>query len=221
MIGIITTTYQDLQSLAALSTLYHNRPTRPYQMTTVSEIVRLLDHYNLPEEVLELILKQVYRWTPPQVDDKGYVVSKVKNIHKCPTSLVLDNVVDRHRWEHIATVPGLHAYERRVCLWKPEYYDTPPATLSCVTGITRWVAPVVDASDWTRHGLLQGVDRRSEEWIGYRSWLHTHPTFLKNNFRWERKNSKVLTDHWFKYELALAYPTLYGKKGWANKQINK
>ena len=190
-------------------------------MTAVSEIVRLLDHYDLPEEVLELILKQVYRWTPPQVDDKGYVVSKVKNIHKCPTSLVLNNVVDRHRWEHIATVPGLHAYERRVCLWKPEYYDTPPATLSCVPGITRWVAPVVDASGWTRHGLLQGVDRRSEEWIGYRSWLHTHPTFLKNDFRWFRKKSKVLTDHWFKYELALAYPTLYGKKGWANKPINK
>ena len=186
-------------------------------MTAVSEIVRLLDHYDLPEEVLELILKQVYRWTPPQVDDKGYVVSKVKNIHKCPTSLVLNNVVDRHRWEHIATVPGLHAYERRVCLWKPEYYDTPPATLSCVPGITRWVAPVVDASGltpWTRHGLLQDVDRRSEEWIGYRSWLHTHPTFLKNDFRWFRKKSKVLTDHWFKYELALAYPTLYGKKGW-------
>ena len=190
-------------------------------MTAVSEIMRLLDHYDLPEEVLELILKQVYRWTPPRVDDKGYVVSKVKNIHKCPTILVLDNVVDRHRWEHIATLPGLHAYERRVCLWKPEYYDTPPATLSCVTGITRWVAPVVDASDWTRHELMQGVDRRSEEWIGYRSWLHTHPTFLKNNFRWFRKKSTMLTDHWFKYELALAYPTLYGKKGWANKQINK
>ena len=190
-------------------------------MTAVSEIMRLLDHYDLPEEVLELILKQVYRWTPPRVDDKGYVVSKVKNIHKCPTILVLDNVVDRHRWEHIATVPGLHAYERRVCLWKPEYYDTPPAKLSCVTGITRWVAPVVDASDWARHELLQDVDRRSEEWIGYRSWLHTHPTFLKNDFRWFRKKSKVLTDHWFKYELVLAYPTLYGKRGWANKQINK
>ena len=185
-------------------------------MTAVSEIMRLLDHYDLPEEVLELILKQVYRWTPPRVDDKGYVVSKVKNIHKCPTSLVLDNVADRHRWEHITTIPGLHAYERRVCLWKPEYYDTPPATLSCVTGITRWVR-----LEGLGYPLLRDVDRRSEEWIGYRSWLHTHPTFLKNDFRWFRKQSKVLTDHWFKYELALAYPTLYGKKGWANKQINK
>ena len=186
-------------------------------MTAVSEIVRLLDHYDLPEEVLELILKQVYRWTPPRVDDKGYVVSKVKNIHKCPTSLVLDNVADRHRWGHIATVPGLHAYERRVCLWKPEYYDTPPTTLSSLTGIKRWASEA-----WTNtYPLLRDVDRRSEEWIGYRSWLHTHPTFLKNDFRWFRKQSKVLTDHWFKYELALAYPTLYGKKGWANKQINK
>ena len=188
-------------------------------MTAVSEIMRLLDHYDLPEEVLELILKQVYRWTPPQVDDKGYVVSKVKNIHKCPACLVLNNVVDRHRWEHIATVPGLHAYERRVCLWKPEYYDTPPATLSCVPGITRCVR-LEGHGVWRSAPLLQGVDRRSEEWIGYRSWLHTHQTFLKHTFRWERKSPKVLTDHWFKYELALAYPTLYGKKGWVNKQIN-
>jgi len=217
-----------------LSHLYHNRPTHPYQMTTVSEIVRLIDHYDLPEEVLELILKQVYRWTPPRVDDKGYVVSKVKNIHMCPTSLVSDNVVDRHRWQHIATVPALHAYERRVCLWKSEYYDTPPATggkyigryrgrnvfqsqspttLSSVTGITRWVR-----LEGLGYPLLKGVDRRSEEWIGYKSWLHTHPTFRKHTFRWERKNSKVLTDHWFKYELALAYPTLYGKRGWANNK---
>ena len=179
-------------------------------MTTVSEIMRLLDHYDLPEEVLELILKQVYRWTPPKVDDKGYVVSKVKNIHKCPTSLVLDNVADRHRWEHIATVPGLHAYERRVCLWKPGYYDTPQVTLSSVTGITRWVR-----LEGLGYPLLRDVDRRSEEWIGYRSWLHTHPTFSKHTFRWERKSRDMLTDHWFKYELVLAYPTLYGKKGWA------
>jgi len=181
-------------------------------MTTIPEILRLIDHYGLPEEVLDIILRKIYSWTPPSVDGQGYVISKVKNIHQCPCRLILDNVVDRHRWEHIATVPGLHAYERRVCLWKPEYYDTPPATLSCVPGITGCVHYAYCAP------LLQGVDRRSEEWIGYRSWLHTHPTFLKHTFRWDRKSPKILTDHWFKYELALAYPTLYGKNGWANKK---
>ena len=192
-------------------------------MTVVPEIVRLIDHYGLPEEVLDVILRKIYSWTPPKVDDQGYVISKVKNIHQCPCRMTLDNVdFDTYAIaENIALKPVLNYYERRVCLWKSEYYDTPPATLSCVPGITRWIAPVVDASGWTRHGLLQDVDRRSEEWIGYRSWLHTHPTFLKNDFRWFRKKSTVLTDHWFKYELALAYPTLYGKKGWANKQINK
>jgi len=89
-------------------------------MTTVTEITRLAGHYDLPEEVLELILKQVYRWNPPKVDVKGYVISEVNNIRKCPTCLVLDNVVGRHRWQHIARVPALHSYDRRVCLSKED-----------------------------------------------------------------------------------------------------
>jgi hypothetical protein len=193
-------------------------------MTTVTEIMRLAEQYDLPEEVVEQILKQVYRWPQPKVDDQGYVISKVKNIHKCPVDLVLENVVNRPRWQHIARVPALHAYERRVCMWKPEYYDVK----NDITGITKWVGeggvcghrhgahynPVWGVG-WT---LLSDVDRRSDEWIGFRSWVQTHPAFISQDFRWERKTAKVLSNHWFKYELALAYPTLYGKNGWAKKK---
>jgi hypothetical protein len=90
-----------------------------------------------------------------------------------------------------------------------------------MTGINDWIV-IQRGARWP---LLEGVDRHSEEWIVYRSWLHTHPSFLRqtrvqNRFlgtgHYERENPKILTDHWFKYELALAYPTLYGKNGWAN-----
>ena len=186
-------------------------------MTNVTEIMRLAGHYDLPEEVLELILKQVYRWIPPKVDDQGYVISEVKNIRKCPTCLVLDNVFGRHRWQHIARVPALHSYERRVCLWKPEYYDMKPD----IAGLTKWVSEDLRGRDNPVWGvgwsLKKDVDRRSDEWIGFKSWVQTHPTFISQDFRLERKTTKVLSNHWFKYELALAYPTLYGKNGWAKK----
>jgi len=184
-------------------------------MSIVSEIIRLGEIQGIPDEVLDLILKQVYRWPLPKVNDQGYVVSKVKNIHKCCDDMVLENVIGRGRWKHIARLPALHAYERRVCIWSSEYYDLKFAKDLChIVGISDWV-------HLRRPGfslpLLPGIDRRSKEWIGYKSWIQTDPTFSKYNFIWERKNPKVLTDHWFKYELALAYPTLYGKKGWANK----
>jgi hypothetical protein len=181
-------------------------------MTTVTEIIRLIDHYSLPEEVLELILKQIYRWEPPKVDCQGYVVSRVKNIHRCPIDLVLENIANRQRWQHLARIPALHAYERRVCIWSPEYYDIEKD----IAGLTNWVHVAWRDGElgWT---LLRGVDRRSDEWIGFKSWVQTHPAFISQDFRWERKTSKVLSNHWFKYELALAYPTLYGKNGWAKK----
>jgi len=189
-------------------------------MTTITEIMRLAGHYDLPEEVLELILKQVYRWTPPKVDGQGYVVSKVKNTHKCPVDLVLENVVnpfDQWIGQHIARVPAAPAATRRVCLWKPEYYDMKPD----ITGMTKWVGEGTRSRDNPVWGvgwmLLKGVDRRSDEWIGFKSWVQTHSAFISQDFRWERKTAKVLSKHWFKYELALAYPTLYGKNGWAKK----
>jgi hypothetical protein len=206
-------------------------------MTTISEILRLIDHYGLPEEVLDIILRKIYSWTPPKVDDQGYVISKVKNTHKCPVDLVLENVVnpfDQWIGQHIARVPAAPAATRRVCLWKSEYYDMKNellSRLSSITGINDWIRPV--GVGWP---LLEGVDRHSEEWIGYRSWLHTHPTFVSHlrvqkqrrccyghaaACHYERENPKILTDHWSMYELALAYPTLYGKNGWANSLKQK
>ena len=180
-------------------------------MSTDTEIIRLVDHYGLPEEVVYMILKQVNRWTPPKVDDQGYVISKLKNTHQCPTSLVLSYPQNSLRWQRIRVLPALNSYERRVCLWKPEYYDLKPVRLSCITGITNWVR--MEGHELVVCPLLEGVDRRSEEWIGFKSWLHTHPTFLKHTFRWDRKNSKMLTDHWFKYDLALAYPPCMVRMG--------
>ena len=188
-------------------------------MTTITEIMRLAGHYDLPEEVLELILKQVYRWTPPKVDGQGYVVSKVKNTHKCPVDLVLENVVnpfDQWIGQHIARVPAAPAATRRVCMWKPEYYDVK----NDITGITKWVGEgkcTVSMGPWWLGDVHIDVDRRSDEWIGFRSWVQTHPAFISQDFGWERNTAEVLSNHWFKYELALAYPTLYGKNGWAKK----
>ena len=170
-------------------------------MTSISEIVRLSNMYSLPEEVLEHILKYVYSWGHPKVDIQGYVVSKVKNTHKCPVDLVLENVVNRPRWQHIARVPALHAYERRVCIWSPDYYDIKTR----IVGISNW-------SD--RRQRARPMIRKSDEWIGFRSWVQTHPAFSRYA---GLSPGAPLSKHWFKYELALAYPTLYGKNGWTKK----
>ncbi len=185
-------------------------------MTSISEIVRLADIYRLPEEVLELILRQIYSWDPPKVDDQGYVIAGTKNIRKCPEDLVLENVVNRRRWQHIARLPYLHSYERRVCIWAPEYYDI----RKDISGISEWVKYPHRVLEYdVALPIHQWVDRRSEEWIGFKSWIQTHPTFTGNDFRssgfGSATSSKMLSKHWFKYELALAYPTLYGKNGWA------
>jgi hypothetical protein len=191
-------------------------------MTTVTEIMRLAEQYDLPEEVMELILKQVYRWPQPKVDEQGYVISKVKNIHQCyKKGLVLDNAPDNLslvlHWQSRHPLLPYKYCERRVCMWKPEYYDMKPD----ITGMTKWVGEcrlVRDNPVWgVGWSLLKDVDRRSDEWIGFKSWVQTHPAFISQDFRWERKTAKVLSKHWFKYELALAYPTLYGKNGWAKK----
>ena len=186
-------------------------------MTSISEIIRLGDIYCLPAEVLELILRQIYSWGPPKVDDQGYVVAEMKNIRKCPADLVLENVVNRGRWQHIARLPYLHSYERRVCIWEPEYYDIK----ADIHGIKDWVkfpARTMNAPDYDIALPLRRIDRRSEEWIGFKSWIQTHPTFVNNYFnspQWGQLASPMtLSKHWFKYELALAYPTLYGKNGW-------
>jgi len=90
-----------------------------------------------------------------------------------------------------------------------------------ITGMTKWVGEGLRGRDNPVWGvgwsLLKEVDRRSDEWIGFKSWVQTHPTFISQDFRLERKTTKVLSNHWFKYELTLAYPTLYGKNGWAKK----
>ncbi len=188
-------------------------------MTSISEIVRLADIYRLPGDVLELILRQIYSWCPPKVDDQGYVIAWTKNIRKCPIDLVLENVVSRGRWQHISRVPYLHSYERRVCIWAPEYYDI----RKDISGISEWVKyPPVVANLAPKYDIalpLSIISRRSEEWIGFKSWIQTHPAFTGNDFRssgfGSATSSKMLSKHWFKYELALAYPTLYGKNGWA------
>jgi len=193
-------------------------------MTSISEVVRLADIYQLPEEVLDLILREIYRWGPPKVDPRGYVVARMKNIRKCPIDLVLENVVNRGRWQHIARLPYLHSYERRVCIWAPEYYDMGKKNIS---GISEWVEYIPGNLAQRTRGQyaialpLNRIERRSEEWIGFKSWIQTHPTFVVNDFRssafGSATSSKMLSKHWFKYELALAYPTLYGKNGWAKK----
>jgi hypothetical protein len=199
-------------------------PSREHaKVTSISEIVRLADIYRLPEEVLELILREIYLWGPPKVDPQGYVVAGMKNIRKCPIDLVLENVVNRGRWQHIARLPYLHSYERRVCIWTPAYYDI----RRDISGISDWVERIPGNMGQRTHGEyaialpLIKIDRRSEEWIGFKSWIQTHPAFMVNYFRssafGSATSSKMLSKHWFKYELALAYPTLYGKNGWAKK----
>jgi hypothetical protein len=188
-------------------------------MTSISEIVRLADIYRLPEEVLELILRQIFSWGLPKVDDQGYVVARMKNIRKCPIDLVLENVVNRGRWQHIARLPYLHSYERRVCIWAPEYYDI----RTDISGMSEWVKypPHLSNQKYNIALPLSRISRRSEEWIGFKSWIQTHPAFTGNDFRssgfGSATSSKMLSKHWFKYELILAYPSLYGKNGWAKK----
>ena len=197
---------------------------RPRNM--VSEIVRLSNIHCLPEDILELILRYLFSWGPPKVNNQGYVVAKMKNIRRCPIDLVSKNVVNRARWQHIARLPYLHSYERRVCIWDPEYYDI----RKVISGISEWVGykylplrpspprdemDVLISTNLVSNLHLHRIDRRSDEWIGFRSWIQTHPAFV--SLRDSSSSPKVLSKHWFKYELELAYPTLYGKDGWAKK----
>jgi len=204
----------DLSRATHLPTRYRVRKNQP----RATDIVRLADMYQLPEDILEIILRYVYSWGPPKVNNQGYVVASMKNIRKCPTDLVLDDVVNRGRWTHIARLPALHSYERRVCIWKPEYYDMGRN----ISGLSDWAKPILTSlSPYDIALPLRRIDRRSEEWIGFKSWIQTHPAFAQNDFRssaWGAStSSKMLSKHWFKYELELAYPTLYGKNGWAKK----
>jgi len=96
-----------------------------------------------------------------------------------------------------------------------------------ISGISDWVERIPGNLGQRTHGKyaialpLMRIDRRSEEWIGFKSWIQTHQAFMVNDFRssafGSATSSKMLSKHWFKYELALAYPTLYGKNGWAKK----
>ena len=192
-------------------------------MTCISEIIRIADIYFLPDDVFELILREIYRWDPPKVDIQGYVVSNVKNIRRCADDLVLENVTMRDRWLHIARLPFLHSYERRVCMWSHEYYDIKEG----ISGMSEWVetryADISSRSYKFAVPLRTQIDRRSEEWIGFKSWIQMHPAFMENEFAYagyggSATSSKMLSKHWFKYELVLAYPTLYGKNGWAKKK---
>jgi len=193
-------------------------------MTSVAETLRLGEIYDLPEEVMDLILREIYRWGPPRVDNQGYLVGRVKNVRVCSIDLVLDDVRGRGRWQHIARVPALYPYERRVCIWEPEYYDIKGG----IHGIEDWVKyPARTMSLPGAYDIaipLRVIDRRSEEWIGFKSWIHTHPTFMAAMCRSPMlqrygsvRSPTLLSKHWFKYELVLAYPSLYGKNGWAKK----
>jgi len=190
-------------------------------MTSLSQTIRLADIYQLPEEILELILRMIYGWAPPIVDERGYAMGVVQNIRKCPIDLVLEDVINRPRWQHICRVPHLHSYMRRVCIWGPEYYDINER----IPGLSNWVGRIgagrLASGEYARALPLSRIDRRSDEWIGFKSWIQTHPAFMENEFRSSpfgaATSSKMLSKHWFKYELVLAYPTLYGKNGWAKK----
>ena len=224
----------------------------PVVLNTDAEILirRFLEHFDLDSDVQDLVVKQIYkRWRisklpKPIIDKEGFVVHSVKNISRCEMSLVSMGITNRSRWIQIASLPGLHRYDRRVCIWESAYYD-----ISQYNWLTPWnpgckfsvlISPHCDlhfpggAFGSQRElslapSMIKGQDRHSEEWIGFRQWAQTNPAYIASQFITSghrsrainytspsrAKCTKALTHHWFGYELASAYPTLYGKKGWA------
>ena len=192
----------------------------------VLEVLLLSWIHQLPIEVTDLILRQIFKIHVPMVNNMG-IIAMVKNVWRCPQNFVLEDVENRNRWQQIARIPSLHAYTRNVCIWQPCYYD-----------IALLEKGIVGLSEWSLYGyvghcicnyqyyLKKDIDRRCAEWIGFRQWMHTHP--VNQKYRppcrgfpagvMVKKSFNTLTRHWFKYELALAYPTLYGKGGWAKRK---
>jgi hypothetical protein len=190
-------------------------------------IIDLLAFWDLPDEVTDKILRLVFKIPLPTINQRGNIVSSVKNIWRCPRELVLDTIEQftfpgiRPKWYQEIILPKKQTgiYNRQVCIWKPEYYDI-PIRRKGIEILKSWVNIESD-------GLVikQDIDWTDDEWIGFRTWLGTHPIyqyscFVTRSFGiiWCRnKRYSRLTRHWNKYELAKAYPTLYGKDGWANK----
>jgi hypothetical protein len=189
----------------------------------VIEVLRMSDVWNLPDDVTDIILRYVFALPKPKVDRYGYVVAWVKNVWCCHHDIVLEHVWDRVRWQQLAKIPGLNAYERRVSIWKQEYYDT-CMIYGGIKGLLRWNANpsgLQGLSVFKNIQLKSDTDRRSAEWIGFRQWIQNHPVYKSQDptgYAYRKRSPKMLTHYWYKYELALAYPTLYGKRGWANKK---
>ena len=190
----------------------------------VMEVLRMSDVWDLPDDVTDIILRHVFALPKPTLNRYGYVVTWVKNVWSCHHDIVLEHVEDRVRWQQLAKIPGLNAYERRVSIWKSEYYDR-CMIYGGIKGLHRWSGGGGGdgLSVFKNTQLKSDTDRRSAEWIGFRQWVQTHPVYKSQDSGWlyayRKRSPKMLTHYWYKYELALAYPTLYGKRGWANKKL--
>ena len=187
-------------------------------------VVDLCASRGLPEEIIDKILRQVFKIPKPNVNERGNVVASVKNIWRCPRDYVLKTIEQmtipgsRPVWYHEIIFPkqDKKIYNRQVCIWKPEYYEIPIERRG-IEVLKSWVS-----FEWHSLVIKTAMDRTNEEWIGFRTWLQTHPIYSKCGFfvtpmgnSNRNKRYSHLTKHWFKYELALAYPTLYGENGWA------
>jgi len=169
-------------------------------------------------------------------------VAMVNKVWGCPAEYVLESA--RWRWPmpkwylEIICPPSVYAavpyYNRQVCIWKPEYYDI-PIIQKGINILISWVK-----FEWGDLEIKPGIDRKSAGWIGFRTWIQTHPVYSdfphchcsrgscsllhgsyfrtpNGNLNKNNRSMSRLTGHWFKYELAQAYPTLYGEGGWAHK----
>jgi hypothetical protein len=210
-----------------------------YKSSVAMTIVDLCDSWDIPYEITDKILRQVFKIPHPIVNCHGNIVAKVKNVWRSPTEYVLESVGRLESRRQIANIPG-HVYSRQVCIWKPGYYDV-PIIQKGIEILRSWVT-----FEWQldlRPNYISGkvleikpcIDRKSAGWIGFRTWMQTHPVYSEfSNFHYimmggdsyfrhpmgdmkKNRSYSRLTSHWFKYELAKAYPTLYGKDGWANK----
>ena len=197
--------------------------------TKYKEVLRLCGFWNLPGEVEDIILRMVFAIPKPTLNCGGYVVAKVKNVWRIasPNSecfmkdFVLENVENRARWW------WYWSPVRPVCVWKPDYYDL-SITQRGIIGLEKWVKTYGRRSgdQLALHNvmLIDRTSRRSAEWIGFRQWIQTHPVYQRHalisyTYITPPRSPQLLTHYWFKYELALAYPTLYGEGGWANQKL--